>query len=106
MPNVATSRTFTTTKDPLTGSAPTAASVGITSAQALAANADRAGLVLVNTSDNTISIAFGANAAVLNSGITLLAGASWAMNEYQFSTAAVNAIASAVTSNLAIQEFT
>lgn len=92
------------TKTPLTASAPAAASVGVASAQAVAANANRTGLTLVNTSDNTISLGFGAT-AVLNSGITLLAGASWAMNEYSFTTAAVNAIAGAASSNLAVQEF-
>mgnify|MGYP003393094264 CR=1 FL=1 len=92
-------------KTALTASSPTAATVGVASAQAVASNANRKGLVLVNTSVNTISIAFGAT-AVLNSGITLQPGGTFEMDEWIFSTAAINAIASAASSNLAIQEFT
>jgi len=92
------------TKVALTFSAPTAASVGIVSAQALAANANRKGLFLVNTSTNYISIGLG-SAAVLYSGITLSpSGGSFWMDEYSFTTSAVNAIASGAASNLAIQE--
>jgi len=65
---------------------------------------NRKGLTLVNTSGNTISLGLGA-AAVLNSGITLLAGSSWSMDEYSFNLGAINAIASGAGSNLAIQEF-
>jgi len=92
------------TKIPLTASAPTATSVGIVSAQAVAANAARKGLLLVNTSVNYISIGIG-SAAVLYSGITLnpLGGTFW-MDEYSFSTAVINAIASGAASNLAVQE--
>ena len=93
------------TKTALTAASPTAATVGVASAEALATNANRRGLVLVNTSDNTISLGIGA-AAVLNSGITLQPGAIWTMNEYTFSTGAINAIASAAGSNLSIQEWT
>jgi len=93
------------TKTALTPSSPTAASVGVTSAQAVASNATRKGLTLVNTSANTISLGFGV-AAVLNSGITLSAqGGTFNMNEYSFYAGAINAIASGATSNLAIQEF-
>ena len=92
------------TKTDLTPAAPTAASVGITSAQAVASNANRKGLVLVNTSSAVISLGFG-NAAVLNSGITLPPYGMFEMDEYTFDTGAVNAIASAASSNLAIQEY-
>jgi hypothetical protein len=92
------------TKVALTGSAPTFATVGVASAEAVPVNANRKGLVVVNTSDNRISLAFGA-AAVLNSGITLDPGGSWTMTEHTFTTAQVRAIASAAGSNLAIQEF-
>lgn len=92
------------TKVDLTPSAPTAASVGVASAQAVAAAATRKGLVLTNTSSNTISLGFG-NAAVLNSGITLVPNGVFSMDEYSFDVGAVNAIASGATSNLAIQEF-
>lgn len=92
------------TKTDLTPSAPAAAAVGVTSAQVLAANANRKGLVVVNTSSNVISIGLG-SAAVLNSGITLTPYGTFEMDEYCFDVGAVNAIASAAASNLAIQEF-
>lgn len=94
------------TKTALTASAPTAATVGVASAQAVAAAATRKGLVLVNTSANTISLGFGAT-AVLGSGITLNAsGGTFVMDEFTFHVGAVNAIASAASSNLAVQEYT
>jgi hypothetical protein len=93
------------TKTALTPDAPVAVSVGIVSAQAVAANANRKGLLLVNTSANYISIGIGA-AAVLYSGITLnpLGGCFW-MDEYSLSTSVINAIASGAASNLGVQEF-
>jgi hypothetical protein len=100
------SLTTTVTKTSLTGSAPTAVSVGITSVSAVASNANRKGLILTNTSANTISLAI-ATAAVLSSGITLnVNGGVWVMDEYSFTTAEIRAIASGAASNLAIQEFT
>lgn len=92
------------TKTDLTPSAPVAASVGVASAQALAANAARKGVCCVNTSDARISLGFGA-AAVLDSGVTLYPGDSFHMEEYDFDVGAINAIASAAASNLAIQEY-
>lgn len=89
----------------LTPSAPAAVSVGVASGLALAANANRKGCILTNTSNAIISLAFGANPAVLNSGITLLPFGVFYMDEYSFDTGDVNAIASAAASNLAIQEF-
>lgn len=92
-------------KSSLTGSAPTSATVGVSSASAVSSNASRKGLVLVNTSQNTISLGVG-NTAVLNSGITLAPNGVWVMDEYTFSTGAINAIASAASSNLSVHEFT
>lgn len=92
------------TKTALTANSPTAATVGTSSAQAVASNGSRKGLILTNTSANKISIGIGAS-AVLNSGITLNPGAVWYMDEYSLATGAINAIASAASSNLAIQEF-
>jgi hypothetical protein len=88
-----------------TGESPTFATVGTSSGTALSSNSSRKGLTLVNTSTATISIAFGANPAVLYSGITLYPNGSFSMGTYDFTTAAVNAIASASSSNLAIQEW-
>lgn len=96
---------LTSSKTALTASSPTAATVGTSSAQAVASNANRKGLILTNTSSNTISFGIGA-AAVLNSGITLTAGGVWVMDEFTFATGAINAIASAAASNLSIQELT
>jgi len=88
----------------LAPAAPTFATVGVASAQAVAANASRKGLALVNTSDNRISLGFG-SAAVLDRGITLYPGGSFEMDSFMFDLGAVNAIASAAASNLAIQEY-
>lgn len=93
------------TKTDLTPSSPTSTSVGVASAQAVASNANRKGLILTNVSNNKISIGIGA-AAVLNSGITLYPGGSFTMSEYSFDTSAINAIASVASSTLGIQEFT
>lgn len=95
----------TNTKTILTPSSPTSAIVGVASGLSLAANANRKGLILTNTSKNTISFGLGV-AAVLNSGITLTPNGNWIMDEFNFTTAAINSIASAASSNLAIQEFT
>lgn len=99
-----TSAWLVNTKVDLTPSAPTAATVGVTSAQAVAAASTRKGLILTNTSSNYISLGFG-SAAVLYSGITLAPYGTFTMDEYTFDTGAVNAIASAASSNLAIQEY-
>lgn len=92
------------TKTALTPAAPAAASVTGSSASAVAANANRKGLILTNTTTSqTISIAFGV-AAVLNSGITLATGQSFIMDEFSFTTDQIFAIGSG-SANLAIQEF-
>lgn len=92
------------TKASLDGSAPGAASVGVASSVVVAANGSRKGLILVNTSVNRISLAFG-QPAVLDSGPTLMpSGGTFNMGEYDFTTEEVRAIASGAASNLAIQE--
>lgn len=93
---------------PLTASAPAVATVGATSAQAVASNTNRLGLILVNvsTSDQVISLGFGGNAAVLNEGVTLRVGDGYNMGQYDFTTGQVNAIASAVAAALTVQEYT
>ena len=108
-PGIGSSATISgtvSTKTPLTASSPTTATVGTSSAQIVASNATRKGLVIVNLSSNTISLAFGANSAVLNSGMTLTAlGSVYEMSEYDYTTSAINAIASAGSSVISIQEF-
>lgn len=89
-----------------TPSPPAAASVGIASGVALAANPARRHLVLVNTSGGNISLGMG-QAAVLNSGITLLAnGGSYEMSAQQGNLylGEIRAIAALAASNLSIQE--
>ena len=92
------------TKNSLTSNSPAVATVGLTSAQALASNANRKGLILTNTSSANISLGFGTS-AVLGRGITLYTGGTFNMDEYSFTTAAINAIASVAGSTLGIQEW-
>lgn len=90
---------------PLIASSSAAGNVGVTSAQVVAANTSRTGLIAINTSSGFISLGVGTT-AVLYSGITLYPGGSWCMDKYSFTTDAINAIASVASSNLAVQEFT
>jgi hypothetical protein len=101
---IATDANVISTKTDLTPASPAATSVGVASAQAVAANATRKGLDLINVSNARISLGFGA-AAVLDSGVTLYPGGSFSMDDYSFDLGAVNAIASAAASPLAIQEY-
>ena len=95
---------FTQSKTPVGANAPATASVGVTSAQILAAQASRKGLIIMNISTSVVSLGIGAT-AVLGSGITLLPGGTWNMDEYSFVVGAINAIASVAGSSIAIQEF-
>jgi hypothetical protein len=89
----------------LTASSPTFATVGTSSSVVKSANASRTGLTLTNTSANWIYLAFGV-AAEVGKGIPLAGnGGSYSMGEYDFTTQEVRAIASAASSNLAIQEY-
>lgn len=94
------------TKVDLTPSAPTTASIGTSSAQAVAAAATRKGLILRNTSTSGQRISFGfGSTAVLDSGVTLYPQDVYCMGEYDFDTGAVNAISSAASGSLAVQEY-
>lgn len=86
-----------------TGNAPSSTTVGTSSAQALASNTLRKGLILINTSANTISIGFGTS-AVLYYGITLYPGGCFNMGSEDFTTQSIQAIASAAGSLMSIQE--
>ena len=88
-----------------TGNAPTFATVGVTSATALAANSSRTAVILTNTSTNTIYLGFGANAAVVGSGVVLFPNSSLLLDAIDNIQQAITAIASGSSSNLAIQEF-
>jgi hypothetical protein len=88
--------------------APTAATIGTSSATAVASNANRRGLTLrnVSTSGQRISLAFDGGTAVLNSGVTLDPGDVFSMAGHDFTNGAVAAISSAASGSLAIQEWT
>lgn len=101
-----TGAVYVTDRIPLTGAAPAAVSVGVTSGLVIAANTARRGLVLTNTSTGIISFNINGGTAVLRSGITLYPGGHWEMDSYTFTTAAIEGIASVAASNLAIQELT
>lgn len=88
----------------VTPSSPTFATVGISSGQILASNLNRKGVILTNTSVNIIYLGIGAT-AVVGSGITLYPGGSLILNKDGIVTGAINAIASAASSNVSIQEF-
>jgi hypothetical protein len=83
---------------------PIATKIGPSSTQILSPNPKRTGLAVVNVSENIISLSFG-HPAVLNGGITLLPGAAFNMDQFLFTTQAMNAIATATGSALSVQEF-
>jgi len=89
------------------GNAPTQVTVGVTSAQAVASNASRKGLILrnISTSSQVISLGFSGNAAVANDGVVLNPNDVYCMGSFDFSTGQVNAIASAASATLSVQEF-
>lgn len=89
----------------LTPSAPTFATIGVTSGTVIAANANRKGLVIQNGSSlATISLHLNNGSAVLNSGITLFPHDIWYMDEFTFTTAQINAISSLASTNVPVQE--
>lgn len=93
-----------TTATPRTPQAPAFETIGTASTSVLASNTARRGGLFVNTSVNTISCAVG-QAAVLNRGVTLQAGAALSLNEYSLFTGAMSCIASLTNSNLSWLEF-
>ncbi len=90
----------------ISASGPTNTLVGSSSAQALAGNNLRAGLVLTNISTSTIYLGLQDTTAKLNAGIVLLPnGGSWVMDEYTYNNDPINAIAHSAGNILCIQEF-
>jgi len=89
------------------GNAPAIVSISTSSTPVLASNPLRKGCNLVNMSFETISLAFGANAAVLYSGATLGPGGTFWMDSFDFTTAAINAISTNAAQGgyLGVQEF-
>ena len=93
--------------DVVSGAAPTQIDVDTASKTVVSENYNRYGIVLTNLSTGTMYLAFGANTAVVGSGVVLLPhGGNWSMDEFNFTKEAVQAIAHANNSLLAIQEFT
>jgi hypothetical protein len=83
---------------------PVAGSVTTASAQLIAANINRTGLACTNIGTSTAFLAYGANTAILNGGTAISPGATWWMDDYLFTTDAVNVIAASATT-IACQEF-
>ena len=108
-PGIATNSNQTqvvSTKVSLTALQPTTAIVGATSGLVVDSNTNRKGLAIVNITGNPVSLGFGVNEAVLNSGITLTTvGSVYEMSEYDYTTSAINAIASLEGTIISIQEF-
>ena len=92
-------------KVPQIPNAPAAATATLTSTVVLPPNPSRTGLILINTSAFPVSLAFGNNSAVLNSGVTLGTNAEFDMDGFSFFLGTVNAIGQSASCNLAIQEF-
>lgn len=102
------SGSFTSTKTALTAVSPASAVVTASSAQIIASNGLRKGLILTHLgSSGPISISFGAttNLAVLNAGLSMVPNEKWSMSDYGFTTSAVNAIATASGPTISIQEW-
>lgn len=96
---------FTTRVDK-TWSAPTSAVVTGSSAQLVASNAGRKGLLICNNSGFTIWIAGSGNPAEVGKGIPIFPNQLWTMTEYTFSTGAISAISEGASSNVSVQELT
>ena len=96
---------FALTKTAMTANAATSVTCAATTTVLIASNASRKGLVITNTGARNIFIGIGAS-AVLNQGIFLVqGGGSWVMDDYTFTTQAINGITTTSTSIIAIQEF-
>ena len=84
---------------------PSNATVNQTSAEVVAQNSNRSGLILTNESPYKIYLAFGISAEI-GKGILLNGnGGTFNMDNYCFTVEAVHAISSGVGANLTIQEF-
>ena len=91
---------------PINASPPTNTLVGVASAEAVAANTNRQGLVLTNVSTSTMYLAMMGFTATLHAGIVLGPnGGNWTMDEYNFNNSSINAIAHSAGNILSIQEF-
>jgi hypothetical protein len=110
--DIATDTTLKQIQNAITGPAcqpgpPGSSAVGTTVVALLGANVLRKGLVLTNISTTGQIIYLGLNGAqpVVGSGIALWPGDVWEMDRYTLVLGAINAIASAASGAMAIQEF-
>jgi hypothetical protein len=95
----------TTARSAITANAGVDISVNATSTAVLGANANRKGLILQNASSQQITIAFGGQTPVYQTGLTLLPGGVFNMDQWSFTTGAVNAITTGGAALLQVQEF-
>lgn len=84
--------------------APVVISVTSTSSTGITENASRTGLECTNTGSVDIHLAFGANAATLTGGTVMQPGVTRWMDDYSFTTQAINVI-SASSSSLSCTEY-
>lgn len=88
------------------GAAPDTANITTTSSTALAANANRVAMIIMNQGENNVWLGFGANAAVVDNGVWLAAFNGTLTFDAGFcSTEAIQAITEVSTATLSIQEF-
>jgi len=92
------------TRLPLTGAIPNNATVGTSSAVAIAANANRLGVMMTNLGSDTIFLACD-QAALANKGIPIFPYQSRWMDEYWFTVGDIYAISNSAGQTLAYQEF-
>ena len=95
---------FNVTK--ITAKDPESVIVGTTSATLVPFRYGRAGLTVVNISNNFVSLSFSGTAAIMYKGITLTPkGGAWSMDEYTNTNDIVYAVASGANSTICIQEY-
>lgn len=92
------------TASALTPLAPNNATIGTSSGQIIAANANRRGLTICNLSSNRLFLGLG-TAALSAKGICIQPGWTWEMEAHNFTTAAINGLASGAGSIISYQEF-
>lgn len=79
--------------------------VGTSTTVVLASAGTRKGCVITNVGANRVTLNFGGD-AVLDTGLTLMPGATFTMGEYDFSTAAINGIAATAATDVSVVQFT
>lgn len=89
----------------LTPSAPASASVSNASVQIVAANNNRKSLILTNTGEATVYVAYAPYPAVVGMGLPIFPGGVFPLSSLVFSKVAINGISDGVDCNIAIQEY-